>query len=252
MKERNVKVGRYMIIPLMAQHWAVQVGDKWYEVYDPQVSGKTSAGMMKIKQSNGYAAESGAGKFGGNIVGKTTKRYDEINMWIRKFLRLHPTYYLTSENCQNFVLDMVIWLTNNNYKIDFMIEAANHSSVVTSSALVCDGFAASEDGNGIAAWTLAQLTATGNGVNSKVVVGQFGAQAIAGPGLGLFVDATLLDINATVGNYFGGHIGLNAKTGVGIRNGNLEGHLLGFGGKIGADGIELNIPIAGVKACSVM
>ena len=68
----------------------------------------------------------------------------------------------------------------------------------------------------------------------------------------MFVDATVADAQASVGNWIGGHVGLNANTGVGARNGNLEAHVLGFGGKIGADGVEINTPIGGVNACSVM
>ena len=38
------------------------------------------------------------------------------------------------------------------------------------------------------------------------------------------------------------HADINLNTGLGARNGNFEVHLLGFGGKVGTDGIELNTP----------
>ena len=81
---------------------------------------------------------------------------------------------------------------------------------------------------------------------------QFTAQAVAGPGLGVFVDTTVADVRFSAGNLAGVHVGLNANTGIGARNGNLEAHILGFGGKIGADGIEANTPIGGVNACVLM
>ncbi len=55
-----------------------------------------------------------------------------------------------------------------------------------------------------------------------------------------------------MGNVVGAHFEPNVNTGVGARNGNLEAHLLGFGGKVGADGVEINTPIGGVNACALM
>ena len=41
------------------------------------------------------------------------------------------------------------------------------------------------------------------------------------------------------------HTDINLNTGVGARNGNIELHILGFGFKIGADGLEINTPWVG-------
>ena len=38
------------------------------------------------------------------------------------------------------------------------------------------------------------------------------------------------------------HADINLNTGLGVRNGNVELHILGFGGKFGTDGIEINTP----------
>ena len=86
----------------------------------------------------------------------------------------------------------------------------------------------------------------------KAQVGQINAQGVCGPGLGLFLDTNVAEIKLSFGNIIGGHVGLNANTGVGARNGNLEAHFLGFGGKIGADGVEINTPLGGAHACSIM
>ena len=37
------------------------------------------------------------------------------------------------------------------------------------------------------------------------------------------------------------------NTGAGVRGGNLDVHLLGFGGKVGADGLTIDTPIGGDK-----
>ena len=42
------------------------------------------------------------------------------------------------------------------------------------------------------------------------------------------------------------------NTGIGARNGNVEAHVLGFGAKVGADGVEINTPLGGANACNVM
>ena len=56
----------------------------------------------------------------------------------------------------------------------------------------------------------------------------------------------------SAGNIAGIHLEPNVNTGIGARNGNVEAHLLGFGAKVGADGLEINTPIGGVNACDLM
>ena len=56
----------------------------------------------------------------------------------------------------------------------------------------------------------------------------------------------------SAGNVVGVHVDCNVNTGIGVRNGNAEAHLLGFGGKVGADGVEINTPLGGANACNVM
>ena len=58
--------------------------------------------------------------------------------------------------------------------------------------------------------------------------------------------------NTGIGIRNGIHVGWNANTGIGIRNGNAEAQFFGFGGKIGVDGVEINTPYFGFNICSVM
>ena len=76
------------------------------------------------------------------------------------------------------------------------------------------------------------------------------AQAVAGPGLGVWADASLLRVEASLGNVVGVHLDLNVNTGVGVQNGNLDVHFLGYGGRIGADGISSDTPV--VTSCNIM
>ena len=73
------------------------------------------------------------------------------------------------------------------------------------------------------------------------------AEAIAGPGLYAGVNASLVRVEANFGNVVGVKVDVNAKTGAGVRNGNVEAHFLGFGGKVGTDGVEMNTPLGGVS-----
>lgn len=73
------------------------------------------------------------------------------------------------------------------------------------------------------------------------------AEAIAGPGLYAGANASLVHMEANYGNVVAAHVDLNVNTGVGFRGGNAEAHLLGFGGKIGSDGLEVDTPLGGVR-----
>ena len=42
------------------------------------------------------------------------------------------------------------------------------------------------------------------------------------------------------------HLDLNINTGIGMRDGNISAHLIGFGFRIGADGVEIDTPIVGI------
>ena len=70
--------------------------------------------------------------------------------------------------------------------------------------------------------------------------------------VGAFGDASLGRLEYGAGNIVGIHVDPNLNTGIGIRNGNVEAHLIGFGGKVGEDGLEINTPLVGANACNVM
>ena len=77
---------------------------------------------------------------------------------------------------------------------------------------------------------------------------EFKVQVVAGPGLGVFLDGSCSRVEVTFGLPWLGvqlHTDINVNTGMGARNGNIELHFLGFGFKIGADGLEINTPWVG-------
>ena len=79
------------------------------------------------------------------------------------------------------------------------------------------------------------------------------AEAINGKhGFGAWANASAARLESNVGPV-GAHVDLNVNTGVGVRGGNLDVHALGFGGRVGADGVSIDTPIGGVSTtCNVM
>ena len=68
--------------------------------------------------------------------------------------------------------------------------------------------------------------------------------------MGAWANASLVRSELSAGPV-GVHADLNVNTGAGVRGGNLDVHLLGFGGKVGADGVTIDTPVGGAK-CVVM
>ena len=87
----------------------------------------------------------------------------------------------------------------------------------------------------------------GGWISTKASLLSAEAEAIAGPGLYAGVNASLVRAEAKLGNVVGGSFDVNARTGAGVRNGNVEAHVLGFGGKVGTDGVEINTPLGGLS-----
>ena len=88
-------------------HWAVQVGNTWYEI-DGVFGEKNGDGKRnRIATTHGKVAKSGAGSFGGEFVGKTTKSDEQIKNFNRRWVSNNPTYHVFSENCQQFAIDFI-------------------------------------------------------------------------------------------------------------------------------------------------
>ena len=244
---RAVKLGRKAMLGTpVAYHWAVKVGNTWYEIDVEKSNGKIK---NYIKNQDGFAAASSAGALGGELVGETDATDSQISLWIGEWLSRNPDYNILSDNCQTFAYEFMDWLTNGNFSVSHRFNAARENMPLKKGF---KRFAREEDGNAIARYTTSEVRKSAGvfSVSTRSIHAQ--AQAVAGPGLGAWADASAFKVEAAYGNVVGVHIEPNVNTGAGIRNGNLDVHLLGFGGKIGADGIEVDTPLGGVSACSMM
>ncbi len=242
---RGVKLGRKALVGApLAYHWAVKVGDTWYEID----GGKNN--RNSVKRHKGSAAASSAGTFGGELVGETDATDNKIDDWIEGWLSRNPDYEALSANCQKFAYEFIDWLTHGNCVCSHRFNASSGRRHMSAASTY--SFARAEGGNAIAriSGDVAYASAGIASVSSRTQHMQ--VQAVAGPGLGVWFDSSTVRMEASLGNIVGAHFDSNINTGVGIRNGNLDAHLLGFGVKVGADGIEVNTPVVGVSACSVM
>jgi hypothetical protein len=242
---RAVKLGRKALIGApVAYHWAVSVGNTWYEI-----QGKGGNKRNSVVTSHGFAAASSAGALGGELVGETDATDSQINVWIEEWRSRNPDYNILLDNCQTFAYEFMDWLTNGNFSVSHRFNAAWENMPLKKGF---KSFAREEDGNAIARYTTSEVRKSAGvaSVSARSIHAQ--AQAVAGPGVGAWADASAFKVEAAYGNVVGVHIEPNVNTGAGIRNGNLDVHLLGFGGKIGADGIEVDTPLGGVNACSMM
>ena len=88
-------------------HWAVQVGNTWYEIDGDFLEKKGNGKLNRIATTHGKVAKSGAGRFGGDFVGKTTKSDAYIKYFCREWVSNNPTYNVFSENCQKFAIDLI-------------------------------------------------------------------------------------------------------------------------------------------------
>ena len=258
-QQRYVKLGRKPLLEsfLLANHWAVAVGKEeswtWYEIALPEDAGIGSLGSKrtKIVKNTGIKANSGAGYFGScEIVGQTTKTDAEIEDFIARYQSKNPDYHLLTTNCQQFAVQLIRELTGDIYRLKHLPDAAENGRSVLGKRITV-----AHNGQSFASGHVAKIDVTAGplSVEGTFLSAEYEAiSAISGHGFGAWADTELVKLEADLGPLAGAHVGLNANTGVGVRGGNLDVHLLGFGGKIGADGVAINTPVGGVRACSIM
>jgi len=240
---RTVWLGRKLINDILGlAHWAVKVDKTWYEIYVASKSRK----INEIRKSFGKAAESGAGPFGGEPVGKTSKTDEEIESFNYRWSQTNPRYNVFFENCQKYAIEFIRWLTNNNYRLAHL---PNSGYVVDYP--VENKISVSENNHKFSHAHLFEKHESIGPLSNKLTFLSGDVEAAAAKsGVGAWVDASLLNVETKIGTA-SIHCGLNGNTGLGVRQGNLDVHLLGFGVKVGVDGVAVDTPVVGAQ-CSVM
>ena len=103
-----------MLLWPIAQHWAVKVGETWYEIGAKEERQRTDNPNL-IVPSLGFISKSGVGAFGCQLVGETEKTDKEITEWIEDWRTENPLYGLATKNCQCFAMEFMYWLTGGNH-----------------------------------------------------------------------------------------------------------------------------------------
>jgi hypothetical protein len=218
-----------------------------YEIAGP---GKAKTGPNRVNRNRGWAADSGAGLLGGEIVGETRKTDSEINSFIEDWLRRNKTYDVLIDNCQKFAYEFVYFLTDGtNFRLPHRFDAAVS---VQGLAVNGDAFALCKDGTAIARAGTGETRASFGWYNSMYRGPSAEASAVAGGGFGAWANVSPVGrAEVNLGPVFGMHVEPNINTGLGVRDGNLDVHFLGTGFRIGADGLEINTPLYGVNLCTI-
>lgn len=165
-------------------HWAVQVGDTWYEISaDKSSGGKKGNKRNVVDKSYGCYADSGAGKLGGELVGKTDKTDYEISNWIERWIVNHPGYDALGTNCQTFAYEFMDWLTGGNFICPHRFNAADleidRPHKLSTSAVAKGGNAVARAGSNEARGSYGIANGSARTLNAQ-------AQAVAGPGFGVW------------------------------------------------------------------
>lgn len=206
----------------IAQHWIVAVGGWHYQ------SG-TDGGKNCASRTRGTT-----NTFGYTQVGETQKDDTSLLSFVTEWNKNPGRYCLATNSCQHFSTAFIHSACNGMFQIP-------QQGGVTFLA---------EKGKGLHAHVgLGEVLSTRAG-------GVVDAH-IAGPGAGMHLDkggvkytAEACDVKAKVGPV-GVNFSPNVNTGINASDGrNLEVTALGFGGKLGKDGVGIKTPLGGAE-CNI-
>lgn len=212
----------------VAQHWIVQVGGHKYQAGN--MDGYNRAD--RTPSTNSPAGSSKAGE-----TRKTDQEIQGFVDWWNTSGGGCKTYNLVTNNCQTFAVKLVHFLCDGHGKLP---QAAGvHVDADSKHFVAAAGLG--EVAAVTYAGTKAALTAPNAGIHE--IRGQ-----------GAFVQAELgraeVGTDTSVGR-FGAWVSPNVNTGAGVRNGSVEATFLGFGGKVGQDGVGIRTPVGGAD-CTIM
>lgn len=211
-----------------AQHWIITVGDVMYQ----------AGNVDGFNWAEGSPANTSKVQAGRTQSGTTTKSDEDIAQYIALWNSDGGgayAYNLLSNSCQTFATHLVRYLCDGQGKlpnqggISMTKDSKNFNAAIGFGEVAC---------------------ASAGGAKAAVSGPAAGLQGIKGQGA--FFTAEMFKAEAGTDTPLG-HVGVqwgpNANTGVGVRNGNAEATVLGFGGKVGKDGVGVRTPLGGADCC---
>jgi hypothetical protein len=216
------------LVTAVAQHWIVTVGRYKYQAGNID-------GYNRADRSRANSSLNGCSK-----AGKTRKTDSMIQEFITRWNASEGgcrPYNLVTNSCQTFAVAFAHFLCDGHGKLP---QAAGLHFALDSKHFV-------------AAAGLGEVAAVNyGGTKAAISAPNAGIHEIRGEGA--FLQAELLKAELGTDTPYGrvgAHVSPNLNTGAGVRNGNFEATLLGFGAKVGEDGIGVRTPIVGAD-CSIM
>lgn len=214
------------IVTAGAQHWIVTAGDYMYQAGE---SDGMNVAMRGLESSS---------RVGRTRVGRTSKTDEEIwdfvETWNDEGGGDRP-YRLITNSCQTFAVSLVHFLCNGEGRLPHA--GGRHLAIGKNHFVVAAGVGE-------------VACASFGGAKVSLSAPALGVQGIKGKGL--FVQAEIwkaeLSADTPLGR-IGMSWGLNANTGAGIRDDGVEASILGFGAKVGKDGVGLQTPVNGADCC---
>lgn len=107
-KPVGVYLGTYKLHGLIAEHWAVAVGDRWYEVVGTSPLQRQEPNEIQVHTDDSkYTTITLVATID---MSRVTEKYlhDTAEAWSKGWLRQHPYYDIFSDNCQLFVKDFFL------------------------------------------------------------------------------------------------------------------------------------------------
>lgn len=115
---------------LVAYHWAVKVGDHFFEIEGASMTEKGKGNC--VLHGQGSTAKSGVQEW--VEIGTTTCTCPEMTTFIISWLKEHPVYHINGDNCQLFGHDFAVFLCGED--VHSKLPAYDHFKSVTSPGMV--------------------------------------------------------------------------------------------------------------------
>jgi hypothetical protein len=123
---------------LVAEHWAIKIGDTWYEIQgDSKKENLSPNRILKHKDDSKYDTI--------EILGTIQETMSVIDSWNSAWLRKHPAYEFNGDNCQLYAKHFA-WhflgknLDTQNTVIGGMMMGAGIGAIIVGIAAVVGGF----------------------------------------------------------------------------------------------------------------
>jgi len=252
MVKREVWLGTRGIAGKTLTHWAIKVGDSWYEIDGAGKKNKGDANTINGGMNrNGRFDCLGAPTYGTyysrsraerqQLICTTHRSDHEIEQFNRRWLRNNPTYGVIGANCQKYVIELAEYLSEDGY-VNLPVPEGGEFFYANG-----PGAFASDNGNRfVSSATTGKVSANGLLVVGTEVEGPSGAvcAGLDNDYAGAMVRGSLGRAEVRAGPVRA-RVEPNIDTGLGIIDGNAEVKLLGFGGSIGSKGLGISTPFGG-------